>query len=457
MSVANEAVGRDLGSLAVFDASADEIVGEHRSERMGGLSGRDRLAVLVLGGGFLLTAVVLSALVPTSRVPGLGTMTLLVGLYVFAFRVEFEVFNGAAVPTQLVLVPMLFVLPLGMVPLAVAAGLLLGALLDRVGGRFSLERGARPLVSGWHSVAAVAVLALAGDPPLSWSRWPLYVLVLLGQFAAELLSVALGERIARGPRLRELAPHLWRVQLVDAMLTPVGLAFAIAAVGQPAALLALVPLVVLLRIFARERAARIDNALELSTAYRGTAFLLGDVVEADDAYTGLHSRDVVGLSIAVADELALPAAARQETEFVALLHDVGKIRIPSEIINKAGPLTAEERSAMEQHTIEGERLLERVGGLLGRVGRIVRSCHERWDGNGYPDGLAGDAIPQVARIVMCCDAFSAMTTDRPYRKALPLEQAIEELRANAGTQFDPAVVDALLSVLERGSLDRVAA
>jgi HD-GYP domain-containing protein (c-di-GMP phosphodiesterase class II) len=96
---------------------------------------------------------------------------------------------------------------------------------------------------------------------------------------------------------------------------------------------------------------------------------------------------------------------------------------------------------IETHTLEGERLLARVGGLLGDVGRIVRSCHERWDGGGYPDGLAGEAIPRVARIVMC---FNAMTTDRSYRRALPLEEALGELKRHAGTQFDPAVVDALL-------------
>jgi HD-GYP domain-containing protein (c-di-GMP phosphodiesterase class II) len=92
--------------------------------------------------------------------------------------------------------------------------------------------------------------------------------------------------------------------------------------------------------------------------------------------------------------------------------------------------------------------------LLGRVGEIVRSCHERWDGAGYPDGLAGEQIPRVARIVMCCDAFSAMTTDRSYRKALALPEAIGELRANAGTQFDPGVVDALVAVVEQGTLAR---
>lgn len=130
-----------------------------------------------------------------------------------------------------------------------------------------------------------------------------------------------------------------------------------------------------------------------------------------------------------------------------MLHDVGKIRIPNEIINKPGPLTVEERGIMNAHTIEGEKMLEQVGGLLGEVGRLVRSCHEHYDGSGYPDGVAGDEIPLVARIVCCCDAFHAMTSDRPYRKALPIEVALAELHANRGTQFDPRVVDALVAVV----------
>ena len=102
---------------------------------------------------------------------------------------------------------------------------------------------------------------------------------------------------------------------------------------------------------------------------------------------------------------------------------------------------------MWTHTLDGQQMLERVGGLLSEVGRIVRSSHERWDGGGYPDGLAGEAIPLAARIVSACDAYNAMTTDRSYRKALPVEVAARELRANAGTQFDPAVVGALLDVV----------
>ena len=184
-----------------------------------------------------------------------------------------------------------------------------------------------------------------------------------------------------------------RSQLADAALAPVGLAIAFAAPTIRLGAALALPLVVLFSVFARERRARIDHELELSTAYRGTAFLLGDVVEADDAYTGQHSRHVVDLVLDVADELGLGPRDRRHAELTALLHDVGKIRMPTEIIRKPGPLTADERTLMETHTIEGERLLEQVGGLLGEVGTIVRSCHEHWDGRGYPDGLAGDDIP----------------------------------------------------------------
>jgi HD-GYP domain-containing protein (c-di-GMP phosphodiesterase class II) len=145
----------------------------------------------------------------------------------------------------------------------------------------------------------------------------------------------------------------------------------------------------------------------------------------------------------VADRLGLSTRQRRSAELTALLHDVGKIRIPAEIINKPAGLTAAERAVINTHTIEGERMLERVGGLLGEVGRLVRSCHERWDGQGYPDGIAGENIPLVARIVCCCDAYNAMTTDRPYRAALPPAEALAEVERNAGTQFDPRVVEAL--------------
>jgi putative nucleotidyltransferase with HDIG domain len=222
--------------------------------------------------------------------------------------------------------------------------------------------------------------------------------------------------------------------------------------------LLILPLGALMTAFARERRAGIDRLLELSSAYRGTAMVLGNVIEEDDGYTGLHSQGVVMLALAVADALGLDAPVRQRVEFGALLHDVGKIAIPKSIINKPGSLDDSEWALMKTHTVEGQRMLEQVGGLMGEVGRVVRASHERWDGRGYPDGLMGEEIPLEARIVCCADAFSAMTTDRPYSAARPVADALDELRRCAGTQFDPQVVATLVAHLERaGGVDRSSA
>jgi HD-GYP domain-containing protein (c-di-GMP phosphodiesterase class II) len=211
------------------------------------------------------------------------------------------------------------------------------------------------------------------------------------------------------------------------------------------------PLAALMSMFAAERRTRLDHVIELSQAYRGTALVLGDVIEADDAYTGDHTQGVVALALDVAAEMGLDGTGRQRVEFGALLHDVGKIAIPKSIINKPGPLDDEEWALIRTHTVEGQRLLDRVGGLMRDVGRVVRASHERWDGGGYPDGLAGEDIPLEARIVACCDSFNAMTTTRSYRRAMSVDAALEECRACAGTQFDPAVVDALVRVVRSGS------
>jgi HD-GYP domain-containing protein (c-di-GMP phosphodiesterase class II) len=225
----------------------------------------------------------------------------------------------------------------------------------------------------------------------------------------------------------------------------------IASVSEPVALLTIAPLMFLLHSFARDREERWANAVELHRAYRGTVMLLSDVVEAEDSYTAEHSRSVVELVNAVADELGVAEEDRRELEFAAMLHDVGKIAIPNEILNKPSTLEPAEFEVMKTHTIEGQFLLDRVGGLLGRVGQIVRSCHERWDGGGYPDGLSGESIPFASRIVFCCDAYNAMTSDRVYRKALPVSHALQELEDNAGSQFDPTIVAALTRVIREGS------
>jgi putative nucleotidyltransferase with HDIG domain len=189
------------------------------------------------------------------------------------------------------------------------------------------------------------------------------------------------------------------------------------------------------------------QSVELGRAYRGTALLLRDLLEEDDEYTGHHTEDVVDLAGRVAEQMGVSEDVKRETELGALLHDIGKIHIPDAIINKPGKLDADEWAIMKTHTIEGQRMLDQVGGLLGTVGVVVRASHEDFDGTGYPDGLAGEQIPLAARIVSACDAFNAMTTTRSYRPAMPIEAAVAELRRCSGTQFDPHVIEALLVVV----------
>jgi len=146
-----------------------------------------------------------------------------------------------------------------------------------------------------------------------------------------------------------------------------------------------------------------------------------------------------------------PAAAgpdsKRNIEFGALLHDVGKIAIPKEIINKPGKLDDQEWAIVKTHTIEGQRMLEKIGGFMREIGRIVRSSHERWDGHGYPNALSGEAIPLESRIVAVCDAFNAMTTTRSYRTAMSAAAALAELERCAGSQFDPRIVASLARVV----------
>ncbi len=438
---------------AVLDG--DLLIGQSREIAGRHLVGRDRLATLVLAGGFAAAATALAVFVRSERPLVAWTIALFVASYAVAARIEFEIGTGSTVPTQLVLVPMLALLPVQFVPLFVLAGLLLGGLPEYARGRVPVDRSLLRFVNSWHALGAALVLVAAGQPEPTPHNLPIYGLALLAQFGCDFASTALRDRLGRGVSPLSLLRFMAWIWAVDSALTPMAVLAALGSRAHPWLIVASLPLMGLLAYFARERQVRIDHALELSTAYRGTALLLGDVVEADDAYTGLHSRDVVSLVLGVCDRLGVNGVERRDAEFAALLHDVGKIKIPAEIINKPGKLTDEEFDVIKTHTVEGEKLLAQVGGLLGNVGRIVRSCHEDWDGTGYPDELAGTAIPRVARIVRCCDAFSAMTTDRSYRKALPVAEAIAELHRCSGTDFDPEIVDVLADIVSAGVRPRV--
>ena len=430
------------------DETGTELVARARTRARLGLRRAEEAVALLLGSVFLAIAATSAIVLPTVRPFSLAQAAIAVVVYAVVSRVEFEVNNGLVLPTQLVLVPLFFVLPPRAVPLVVASGMLLGQAQDLWTGRRSRSHIPLIVADATHSLGPAVVLALAGSHSASWHDVPIYLGALAAQFGADFVPGAVYSRAIWGVSLAEHARSMRVAYFVDATLAPVGLTVAIASHGRVWAVALVLPLVALLKVFARERQVRIDHALELSTAYRGTAMLLGDVIEADNEYTGAHSRDVVDLVLGVADRLGLDPRERQRAEFAALLHDVGKVKIPPEIINKPGPLDKNERALINTHTIIGQTMLEQIGGLLGDVGGIVRSCHERWDGAGYPDGIAGETIPFEARIVCACDAWSAMRTDRSYRKALPFELALAELDACAGTQFDPRVVEALVAVLE---------
>lgn len=432
-------------------AAVQRLLAQGRPRLGERMQSRELRAEAAVASAFLAVSLPFAVLAHRSGSESPWVLLLFVALYGAMSMIQFDVGAGYGVPTQLVLVPMLYAVPPGWVPLLVAAGLVAGRLPSVLGGKRKPDTVLAAVANSWHAFGPALVFSIGVMGAPRWSQWPL----LLGALGAQLVCDLLASVAREWLRLREIPTLsvrlLGSVYLTDICLSPIGLAVAFAAAGRPTVAVISLPLGGLLMFFARDRTARMLAAVELGHAYRGTALLLGDVVEADDAYTGSHSRDVVDLVMSVGPLMGLDEEGMRRLEFGALLHDIGKIAIPKEILNKPGALTADERAVIETHTVVGQEMLENVGGILAEVGQLVRSAHERYDGLGYPDGLAGENIPVESRIICCCDAFNAMTTDRPYRAALPLEHALEELRANRGTQFDPNVVDALLSLAHPGA------
>ena len=193
-------------------------------------------------------------------------------------------------------------------------------------------------------------------------------------------------------------------------------------------------------VFKQER----NRAQELRDSYRATVRALSNAVEARDAYTGKHAERVTAYGIALAQAIGMDTGV-PGLEFGFLLHDVGKVGVPDAILFKPGALDEAEFALIAQHPVIGSEILRDVD-FLGDGKLVVRHHHERWDGEGYPDRLAGDAIPLAARVFAVADALDALTTDRPYRRGTRFARARDEIRSNAGSQFDPGVVDALESI-----------
>ena len=586
----------------------DQLVAEARARRPNRPSARDLVTSSFLAVAFLVSAVTLAFDLPWERPLSPASLAVLVLGYALASRVELEVGPGSAVPIQLIFVPMLFMLPVAVVPLAVAVGAVLGALPEYIKGAVHPARATLVVARSWYAIGPVLVLSLYPAHGWAWSSAPVYLWALASQLAFGAGSSFLLEWFSFGHSVQTLLPSFAWICAVDALLAPIGL---VAGMSGRVALALVLPLTGLLHLLALERRARIDRELRFGQAYRGALdearrdelsgignrrrlmadferlagrggeFMLvvydlngfkgyndafghpagdallqrlatrlsaavapeigssyrlggdefcvlatpGDDVEAmlsatvealsesghafsistcygvafvpteaDDFATALsladrrlysqkhlarvarsrphaflldalserdpdlraHVRSVSSLSASVGRELGLDAVRVEELKLAAELHDIGKLAIPEGVLQKPGPLSTTEWLLMQQHTLVGERMLGAVPALEG-VGAIVRSTHERWDGAGYADGLAGESIPLAARIIAVCDAFEAMTSDRPYAAPRTTDEALAELARCSGSQFDPAIVEMFSAVLPEHSRFSVAA
>jgi HD-GYP domain-containing protein (c-di-GMP phosphodiesterase class II) len=437
-------------ALTDDDPYVEQLFEDASTRRTAWLSSRELRTDGVLGALLLLAVAALALFAPSERaLSPLGAVAL-IAAYALTQRIQFDAGAGYTVPSQLVFIPMLVLAPPALVPLLVAASFLVGRLPRYLRGEVHPSRLVFILPDSIYALGPAVVMALLAPGHLDLGDWPVLALALAAQAVCDAGVTVLRDRLSHDvPPNVALRLFVW-VLAVDVALTPIGVLAGIAGESQPLAVVAVLPLMGLLALFARERSQRIEHALALSNAYRGTALLMSDVLEADDAYTGgEHSHGVVALALAVGDALGLDGRERRNLEFGALLHDVGKIRVADEIINKVGKLTDAEWALIKRHPADGQEMLERVGGVLAEVGVIVRHHHERWDGGGYPDGIVGETIPLAARIICACDAYSAMTTNRSYRPAMPIADALAELQRCSGAQFDPIVVVALLDVVAR--------
>jgi putative nucleotidyltransferase with HDIG domain len=192
-------------------------------------------------------------------------------------------------------------------------------------------------------------------------------------------------------------------------------------------------------VFKQERI----RSQELRRSYKATVLALANAVEARDAYTGKHAQRVAAYGLRIAHAAGIEVDP--QVEFGFLLHDVGKAAVPDAILFKPGPLSEPERALVRRHPEVGSEILRHID-FLDEAKQVVRHHHERWDGAGYPDGLAGEAIPLAARVFALADALDALTSERPYRAAISFAEARRQIRAETGAQFDPAIVAAYETV-----------
>ena len=377
-------------ATVIQQAGRDEtgLIEEARERRVRPMTRRELLWGAGRAAVFLVAAVALAFFASSGRAVEWDLVIVLGVAYAVLWNVELEIGLGATVPVFLATVPMMFLLPTELVPLICLIAALTQESRTRAG---FVRRALGTTYSHICLLGPVAVLLATGTYVADWSDWYIYIAALASCVILDVGMTLIQMRLVLGKPIgaRDFAVGP-AADMVFALMAFLGV---VAVPGFRYAFL--IPMLLALASVAltRERRARVDKASELSHAYRGTALLLGSVIDADDGYTGYHSRGVVELAVAVADQLGLGDRSRQLTEFAALLHDVGKIKVPKEIINKPGPLTPDEWDVVRRHPGDGADMLNGVGGFLAEVGDIVRHHHERWDGDGYPEGLKATRSP----------------------------------------------------------------
>jgi diguanylate cyclase (GGDEF)-like protein len=340
---------------AELDRALEVLVGESRRRAVSRLGGRDLGVSSVIAAAFLVAAIAMAVALPWQRAAPPLTIVLLIGLLAALSQIRFEIGPGSALPTQLVLVPMLFALPPAIVPLCAAAGYLLGGLPSFLRRELHAERATVLLASSWHAVGPALVFALAGVGAPAWSDWPVYLAALAAQFVFDFASSMARDAIVLGVSPLVLAPCFAWVYLVDALLTPAGLLAAFADQQAGRAFLLLLPLAGLLALFGRERRTRIDHALELTTAYRSA-----NLEARRDALTGVGNRLAWEEGLAAEEALRVEDAGRPVSVIVL---DLDRLKLANDVFgHHVGDELLRRLAAIVRENVREHDLVARIGG-----------------------------------------------------------------------------------------------
>ncbi len=311
------------------------------------------------------------------------------------------------------------------------------------------NRGQLALAAGLGGLAYVGLGGVPGQLAFPGSLLPLGGCALVC-FLINVITVTLGLSL-----VQRVSPRgLWRVNFRGVIphylaLTPVGVlvAYVYIELGWVSVLLFFFPLLVARYAFQRY--------MDMRNTYLSTIRALTAALEAKDPHTRGHAARVAQIAVLTGRQMSLPEDELELLEYVGLLHDIGKIAVPDAVLKKPGIFTEDEYLEMQHHPVIGAEIVRGIR-MLGKGSSWIRYHHERWDGRGFPEGLKGDQIPLGARIIAAADAFDAMISDRPYKQALTVTEAKEEMRRASGTQFDPEVARALLRAIENVSFEGAA-